>query len=617
MPDYVSLPLLEIEGKNASADLMDEILQICVEESLHLPAMFTLVIRNDYAPGREQDTAWRHQNLFAIGNAVKIGFKSSTSQAPEYSQEQQGYVIEGEITGIETHFSSQSQAPIVIRGYDVSHRLHRGRYNRSFQNMTDSDIIKRIASEAGIPTGTIDGSGGPHDYVFQENQTNMEFFRERAARNGFELFVQDGKLNFRKPAPGDTLNLEWLRELHSFRVRVTSAEQVSSVEVRGWDYSTKKPIVSTANADSVITETQNGKGSRTSSSFKGKPSTPKMIVVDQPVFTSKEADTMAKALFNELGGEFVYADAKGEGNPKIRPGRLVKLDGMGKYTGKYYVTETRHIFQNRLYHTEFSVRGLRAGDLLTTLSPPLHLQPGQTLLVGIVTDNKDPKGWGRVKVKFPTLTEDHASNWARVVAPGAGHTRGIYWLPEINDEVLVAFEHGDMHRPYVIGGVWNGTDPTPRTIGDTVVGGKVRLRVSKTRYGHQAWFVDEDKGSEKRGYYIQTGTPPGHWFRLNDTEKFAEIETKGLHKLRLDDSNKTISMTSTGDIQIKAGRTGMANNISVNASVIEITGTTKITLKVGANKIEITQAGITIQGTLVNVEATGLNTIKGSIVKIN
>jgi phage protein D len=131
-------------------------------------------------------------------------------------------------------------------------------------------LLKKWGSN--LSNGTIDTSGAPHDYVFQENQTNMEFLRERAARIGFELFIQDGKLNFRKPSKvGDPLALKWLKDLHSFRVRVSSAEQVSEVEVRGWDYTRKRPIVETANAEKVLTNTQNGKGSKTSTSFKGKP----------------------------------------------------------------------------------------------------------------------------------------------------------------------------------------------------------------------------------------------------------------------------------------------------------------------------------------------------------
>ena len=561
---YRALPTLEIDGKQAPPNLMEDILQIMVEESLHMPAMFTLVIQNDYFPGRSQDEKWRYQDLLQIGKPVKIGFTSSTTESQDYNESNKNNIIEGEITGIETFFSERSQAPVIVRGYDVGHRLHRGRYNRSFQNMTDSDIVKKVVQEIGIDIGKIDASGVAHDYVFQENQTNMEFLRERADRIGFELFIQDGKLNFRKPkADNKKITLKWLKNLHSFRVRVTSSEQVKEVEVRAWDYKQKKAVVSTKKQEKVITKTNNGKGSDTSSKFKGQPPKPKMIVVDKPIFNPKEVDTMAQALCDELGGQFIYADAKAEGNTEIRPGRIVKLEDMGQHSGEYYVTETRHTYHERVYVTEFSVRGLRGGDLLTTLSPANHLQPGQTLLVGIVTDNQDPEGWGRVKVKFPTLTEEHASNWARVVAIGAGNRRGFDCLPEINDEVLVAFEHGDIHRPYVIGGVWNGKDATPNPVTDDVADGKVRLRTFKTRVGHKIQFVEEDKGSSKKGAYIETAE--GHKLRINDSQKFVEIETKDGHKLRLDDSNATISLSSKGNIDINAN-----GIITIKGSMIKL-----------------------------------------------
>jgi uncharacterized protein involved in type VI secretion and phage assembly len=508
--------------------------------------------------------------------------------------------------------------------------------------MTDSDIVKKLAGECGITLGTITSTTPVHKYVFQENQTNMEFLQERAARNGFELYMQDGELNFRKPTKGAELSLKWLKDLSSFRIRVTGAEQVSSVEVRGWDYKTKKAIVSTASTEAVITSNTSGKGSASSTKFS---SSPKMIVVDQPVFSTAESDKIAQSLCDELGGEFVHADAKGTGNPLIRAGKVIKLTDMGNYSGSYYVTETHHLFQNGYYTTHFSVRGLRGGDLYSMLSSKTRLQPGQTMLVGIITNNNDPDKLGRVKVKFPTLTEDHESNWARVVGVGAGVNRGFDCLPEVNDEVLVAFEHGDIHRPYVIGGVWNGTDAPPTVVTDSVVGGKVRLRTFKTRVGHQLQFVEEDKGAVKKGVYLNT--IDGHNLRLDDSTKFAELETTGGHKFRADDDSKVISLTSTGDITVKTGTSGSTKDLTINAANMTLTATTNITLKVGTNKIVISTSGIVVEGTqvqikgtasakmeapsinvegsamntikggLVNVEASGIAIVKGSLVKIN
>jgi uncharacterized protein involved in type VI secretion and phage assembly len=297
------------------------------------------------------------------------------------------------------------------------------------------------------------------------------------------------------------------------------------------------------------------------------------MILNWTCFNPKEVDTKAQALCDELGGQFIYADAKAEGNTDIRPGRIVTLEKMGQHSGEYYVTETRHTYHERVYITEFSVRGLRGGNLLTALSPVNHLQPGQTFLVGIVTDNQDPKGWGRVKVKFPTLTEEHASNWARVVAIGAGKERGFDCLPEINDEVLVAFEQGDIHRPYIIGAVWNGKDLTPNSVKDDVADGKVRLRTFKTRVGHKIQFVEEDKGSSKKGACIETAG--GHKLIINDSEKFVEIETSGGQKLRLDDSDRTVSIDSKGTITIKG-----TGSITINSTSGPITLKTAQSVKV-------------------------------------
>ncbi|MFZ4727484.1 MAG: VgrG-related protein [Pseudanabaena sp.] len=638
---YRSQFSLAIDGTAASEDLIADILQVSVEESLHQLSMFTLIISNNYFSGSSTAT-WTHMSKFAIGKKIKIGFTSSTTGDPNFDDASTAYILEGEITAIETDFTEEAKAPIIIRGYDVAHRLHRGRCSQSFLDMTDSDIVKKLAGECGITLGTITSTTPVHKYVFQENQTNMEFLQERAARNGFELYMQDGELNFRKPTKGAELSLKWLKDLSSFRIRVTGAEQVSSVEVRGWDYKTKKAIVSTASTEAVITSNTSGKGSASSTKFS---SSPKMIVVDQPVFSTAESDKIAQSLCDELGGEFVHADAKGTGNPLIRAGKVIKLTDMGNYSGSYYVTETHHLFQNGYYTTHFSVRGLRGGDLYSMLSSKTRLQPGQTMLVGIITNNNDPDKLGRVKVKFPTLTEDHESNWARVVGVGAGVNRGFDCLPEVNDEVLVAFEHGDIHRPYVIGGVWNGTDAPPTVVTDSVVGGKVRLRTFKTRVGHQLQFVEEDKGAVKKGVYLNT--IDGHNLRLDDSTKFAELETTGGHKFRADDDSKVISLTSTGDITVKTGTSGSTKDLTINAANMTLTATTNITLKVGTNKIVISTSGIVVEGTqvqikgtasakmeapsinvegsamntikggLVNVEASGIAIVKGSLVKIN
>ena len=556
---------LDIDGEPAKPEVLEDILYVTIEESLYLPATVVIALQNDYYPGRDSDTVWKHQDLLEIGKSIKVG---SIGDSESSNSGGKSPLFEGEITAIETHFNERSQAPIILRGYDISHRLHRGRWNRSFQNITDSDLIKKIAMEVGIPTGEIEDAGFTYDYLFQHDRTNMEFLRERASQLGFELFVRDSKLNFRKPKKDGSLSLKWLTDLHNFRVRVNSAEQVKEVQVRAWDYQEKTAIVSQAKQAKTITKNQYGNGSDRSNQFQKKPTNPTEIIFDRPVSSPKEAEAIAQASCNEIGNRWIAADAKGEGNPEIRPGRVIQLENMGKYDGEYYVTDTRHSYYERVYTTEFSVRSAQGSFLVGPPTP--RLRPGQTLVIGIVTDNQDPDGLGRVKVKFPTLTEDHTSDWARVTSIGAGKNRGFHCLPEIDDEVLVGFEHGDIHRPFVLGGLWNGKDAPPAKVEDSVQDGKVRLRTLQTRTGHKLEFVEEDKGNSQSGISIVTAG--GHQLQINDTDKSIELTTPGGHKLRLDD-NGSIELSSTGSLQIQAnGNINMqaAGEIALKGSLIRL-----------------------------------------------
>ncbi len=131
-------------------------------------------------------------------------------------------------------------------------------------------------------------------------------------------------------------------------------------------------------------------------------------------------------------------------------------------------------------------------SLVNLVAPPNQQGRFYGVAVGVVTNIKDPEGLGRVKVKFPWLSEKDESYWARVVTPMAGKERGIYFLPEVEDEVLVVFERGDIEFPYILGGLWNGKDKPPLSNDD----GKNNQRMLKSRSGHTIVLDDTENGEK-------------------------------------------------------------------------------------------------------------------------
>jgi uncharacterized protein involved in type VI secretion and phage assembly len=166
------------------------------------------------------------------------------------------------------------------------------------------------------------------------------------------------------------------------------------------------------------------------------------------------------------------------------------------------------------------------------------------VVMGIVTNNQDPDKMGRVRVKFPWLSDDHESWWARIATPMAGAGRGVYFLPEVNDEVLVAFEHGDVRFPYVVGALWNGQDAPPANNDD----GKNNIRVVHSRSGHLIRLDDTD-GDEKVEIIDKTG---GNSITIKSSDNSITLTCTGKMKLQ---ATAGIEITSDADIKIQASTT--------------------------------------------------------------
>lgn len=192
--------------------------------------------------------------------------------------------------------------------------------------------------------------------------------------------------------------------------------------------------------------------------------------------------------------------------------------------------------------------------------------------IGIVTDNKDPEKLGRVKVKIPVLSGEDSSWWCPLVMPGAGKNRGWFFIPEVDDEVLVLFEHGDMQRPMIIGALWGGKDKPPEKND-----GKNERRMIKSRQGNTILFDDD-----KKKIIIEDGKQNA---RITFDSEGKKITIEALKEDvcfqapmgEMSIVAKTITADAQKNIEIHAGsnmQLGAGSTATVKASTVATSGAT-------------------------------------------
>jgi len=549
--------MLKFDGKDASADIMRNLREVRVESSLHLADAATILIR-------DADVTLIDDDHLTLGVKVEITVDVNGNTDT---------IFDGEIVEVEPHYQQHDQF-IQIRAFDRLHRLTRGTHARSFRNVSDMDIVKKIAAEVGLKAQT--GSATHvHDYVFQNNQSNLAFLQERAALIGYVLYV-DGQTLHCVPPKGqeEAIELQWGVNLVEFLPRLSSLRQPTKTTVRGWDPEKKAAVVGQVGRGEGTPETGETRKADSVTQEAFRQSAPH-AVTHHVVREQGLAEMYAQASVNRQHERLIEATGVCGGHPRITAGTPLKIKKVGKrFEGTYYVTSATHTYRSdRGYLTEFSVSGQEPTGIAHMLGvrPQPNLQRG--MAVAIVTNNDDPKGQGRVKLKYPWLTEQDESDWARVVALGAGPDRGIQYLPEVNDEVLVAFEQGDIHHPYVIGGLWNGMDAPPKSSKDVVKGGRVQQRVIRSRKNH--WIVLDD----------------------SDGSPHILIKDSGGNTIKIDSKSNTLTIEMQGDVKVKATRS------------VDISG--------NGVKIDGGPGGVDIKGVNVKVNGDALVDIKGGVIKLN
>lgn len=594
---------VKIDGTALDAGIADNMSECIVDRSLGAPDM---VVLRFYDPNLE---LFNDTTNFSFGKVLEISVVDQESSAATL-------LAKVELTSIEAEMTADGSSEVILRGMGKWSRLNQGRKSRTFLQVKDSDIASTVAGECGLSTD-IEATTVTHAHVVQWNQTNMEFLQERARRIGHRVWADGTKLYMKKWTfpTSSVATFTFGVDLMSLRPRLKIGGLFTQAEVRGWNVAGKAAIVQQASPTSATN--QGGMSSTGGASLQTAFGAAPFPVVDMSPAIAAEATAIAEGM--AAGINYQHVEVEGSASPSvvIQPGDAITLASVGaRLNGNYMLSAVRHTWNASGYLVEFTASGHGPPTVSSLLSGGNAPHRIYGVTVGLVTNLQDPDGLGRVKVKFPILADDLESDWVRIAAPMSGNLRGIFFLPEVNDEVLVAFEGGDPNRPYIIGFLWNGTDKPPFTASEAVASGKVKQRIIKTTSGHQMIF-DDTQGAE----LITIKDKAGNQIDLKSASGSELVSVKAVKDMKIDvTGNLDITVTgnttmkSTGNTAIEA--TGNLTAKSTGNSSYESTGTFTLksnsTLSMSANASAELKANA-----MLTLSSSAIAELKGSLVKIN
>ena len=581
-------PVVEIAGKQLDPEQYEELRTMRVDRQLGLVGRATF---------RFNDMGYK----LASTQTFKIGAKIKVKQFPSTE------LFSGIVVGVSLEQMPGEQPQLVVVADDAAYKLTRTTRTKTYLQTTYTAAVQQVLSKAGLKA-QVKQSPGPKEYVLQAG-SDLEFVDAVAARLGYTWWVDQETFHF-SPAgtsAGQT-KVTMNDDLQEFSVRA-SALRPTEVTMGGWSSDKQQKVVGKIKKATVWTQpSEFVKPYVNDAKNLGMAPTPSLELspLDQA-----EAKDQAQAQFDESVAAALTARGRGHVNGLIKPGVMLQVDHAGPASGAYYVTEVQHIYSTTGFETRFVAGPLRPAKLVDTLGNPAS-DPGfeiSGLVVGVVTNNSDMGKAGRVKVKYAGLPDDTESNWARVLSTSGGKNRGIVFLPEVDDEVLVGFENNDTRRPVVLGALFSKKNTLPEATKLLGPGNKVNYRRITSRLGHIIEFADGTAPTMQHVLIQLGGSATTHKLRLG-ADRF-DIEMAMGKPLLIKVGNAKFEITAAGDINIEGKAINIKGMQAVNieAPQVQVKGNAQV---------QIQGAQVAVKGqAMAQVEAGGPLTLKGAMVAIN
>ena len=477
-----------------------------------------------------------------------------------------------------------NSAQLIIECKDEAVKMTVGRKSKYFYESSDSDIFEEIIGEYGL-SSDVESTNHTHAELVQYNASDWDFLVSRAQANGKLCFVDDGTIKIAKPdvSQSEVETVTFGGSLLDFDAEIDARHQVSKVAAYGWNHADQE-LVEVEGKDPGVSLN----GNLSSSDLSDVIGLENLELRHGGVVTDTELQDWADAkwLFQQLAK--VRGRIKFQGIPSVKPNTVLKLEGVGdRFNGNVYVSAVQHEISNGnwVVNAQFGLTTEWFSETFEISAKPASgLLPAiQGLQVGIVSQlEEDPDGEDRILVQIPIINNEEEGIWCRVASPDAGENRGIYFRPEIGDEVIVGFINQDPNDAIVLGMLHSSAKPSPITAADDN-----HEKGIITRSEMKVLFDDDKK-------IITIETPAGKIISLDEDEGAITIEDDNSNVIVINSDG--ISMESAGDIAIKA-----SGDVNIEGTNVSIAANAEFKAEGSAGAEVSTSAIAVLKGSLVQI----------------
>ncbi len=457
--------------------------------------------------------------------------------------------------------------------------------NKYFKEIKDSEIFEELIDYYSLDKD-VEPTTLQHKEVVQYNSTDWDFMLCRSDVIGKLCIVDDGKISIKKPdvaaAPG--LTVQYGSTILDLDAEIDARLQFPKVKASAWNPTDQDLINSVEGTEPEIPEAGNLSAGQLS-----KVSSPDAVnMIHSGKVSEPELQQWADARLQKNRLAKIRGRVKVEGYAKMKPGEILQMNGVGaRFEGKILATGIRHQIEQGEWHTHiqfgttpewfaetFNVQQSLAGAMLPAI---------RGLQIGVVTKlEADPDGEDRIMVRLPVIHISDEGIWCRIASLDAGNERGMFFRPEINDEVIVGFIDEDPRHAVVLGMLNSSKLPAHTQAKDT---NHIKGYVSREK---MKWLFDDEKMA------ISIETPAGNKMVISEEDKGISLTDQNGNKIVMNDQG--IQIESIKDFTIKA-----SNDLKAEGMAADFKASTEMKIK-GDVSAEYASGGTTsLKGSMVNI----------------